>query len=176
MSLSASALFPYCCPKITDEQFNVFHSMERQLYSHLIFDLGRDPEQSMQVIGFWMWLELVICTKKDLVIQLLKLPIKELKEVANESVVCLRCMGSEILPFADGNFELVLLPKLVLQNIRLELLHEYRLTVINEVRRRVRDVCLRAFKNILEKVVDDKFCGGSGSISTTASPGELMEL
>ena len=109
MSLSAGVLFTYFCPEITDDQFNAFHSMERQLYSRLIFDLGRDPEQSMQVMGFWMWLELVICDKMDLVIHLLKLPIAVLNEVADESVVCLKCIGSEILPFRDGVFQLVLL-------------------------------------------------------------------
>ena len=107
-------------------------------------------------------------------IQLLKLPIKELKEVAGESVVCLRCMGSEILPFADGNFELVLLPKLVHQNIRLVLFHEYQLTMINGVRRRVRDVCVRAFKNILEKVVDDKFCAGLVVLQQQLVPERLV--
>lgn len=120
-----------------------------------------------------MWLELAI-SKLDLVAQLLKLPCTVQNEVADESVTCLKCVESDILPFTDGVCELIWLPKLVDKDISLQFFHEHSSTVIHGVAKRVNKVSVRAFKDILQIIHGEKYApiseGSGGAIDWSNEP------
>ncbi|KAK6144870.1 hypothetical protein DH2020_021690 [Rehmannia glutinosa] len=154
-SSKTQSLFPMeTCPQVSDEAFNLFHSIDRELYTRLIGNLRRDPAESIQVMAFWMWLEK---ESKDMnfIKRMLTLPLGLLNEVADETVTCLRCVESDSFLFGDGNGnEITLLPELLRGGriISLRLFHENRIAVLRSVFKIINTVCTRAFSDILQRV------------------------
>ncbi|CAA3030830.1 Hypothetical predicted protein [Olea europaea subsp. europaea] len=153
MESNGISLFPLeTCPPVTEEQFNIFHSGDRRLYSALIIDLGRDPTESMQVMAFWMWLEKEGNDKK-LVDRMFSLPLVLLNELADETVLCLKCVRNDRYPFLDGNEQISLLPDIVSSRISLRYFHENRVGVLRGVTQMMNSVCGRAFADILQRAM-----------------------
>ncbi|KAL3579272.1 hypothetical protein D5086_020776 [Populus alba] len=44
-------------PMVSPEEFKIFHTIDRTLYTRLVVNLNRDPADSMQVMALWIWLE-----------------------------------------------------------------------------------------------------------------------
>ncbi|KAL3650047.1 hypothetical protein CASFOL_006450 [Castilleja foliolosa] len=138
--------------QVSDENFNLFHSIDRELFTRLIQSLGRDPAHSVQIMAFWMWLER---ESKDMhfIKKLLTLPLALLNDVVDETVVCLRCLDDD--GFHGGDDSLVLLPEILSNRINnvvsLRLFHENRTAVAKAVGRIIDTVCKRAFGDILRR-------------------------
>ena len=77
---------------VTQEKFNLFHRMDRELYKILVVSLFRDPAESMQVHAMWLWLERV--GFRNVVKRVLALPNILINDVADETVMCLNCINS----------------------------------------------------------------------------------
>ncbi|KAL2549479.1 uncharacterized protein Fot_11009 [Forsythia ovata] len=153
MESNGPSLFPLeTCPPVTDEQFNIFHSGDRRLYALLIIDLGREPVESMQVMAFWMWLEKE-GNDKNLVDRILSLPLVMVNELADETVMCLKCVENDRYPFRDGNEFISLLPDIVSSRISLRHFHENRIGVLRGVTQVMNSVCGRAFIDILQRAM-----------------------
>ncbi|XP_073130792.1 uncharacterized protein [Henckelia pumila] len=147
------SLFPLeTCPPVSDEAFNLFHSIDRELYARLIQNLGRQPLESLKVMAFWMWLERE-GGNKILIRQLLSLPPPFLNRLADETVKCLKCVESDNYLFLNGNDRINLLPELVSARVSLRFFHENRVTVEHGVSKIISTVCLRAFNDILRRVL-----------------------
>ncbi|CAK9155120.1 unnamed protein product [Ilex paraguariensis] len=134
---------------ITNEQFNLFHSIDRELYSRLIFELGRDPGESMQVMAFWYWIER---SSIDFffVKKVLPLPSNLLDELVDETVTCLKCIESDTFS-VEGTAINNLQNFIDTGNLTLEYMHENRSRILRGVTKIVNEVCSRAFEDILRK-------------------------
>ncbi|KAG8390663.1 hypothetical protein BUALT_Bualt01G0107000 [Buddleja alternifolia] len=156
-SKNQETLFPLeTCPPVSDEAFNLFHSIDRRLFARLIQNLGRDPAESMQVMALWMWLERQ-GNDSSLINRMLSLPLMIVNELADETVSCLRCVENDSYVFGDGGYEITLLPELVGSRrgaavISLRFFHENRIAVLRGVSKIVGTVCVRAFNDILMRV------------------------
>ncbi|KAA8534326.1 hypothetical protein F0562_031847 [Nyssa sinensis] len=152
MASSTSSLFPLSyCPAITNEEFNLFHSIDRELYSLLILNLGRDPAESMHVMALWLWVEKAGHDHR-LVKKMLLLPATLLNALADETVTCLKCTENDEFPFdhnLEGNDISTLQTLIQSDIISLRYFHENRISVLRGVTKIVNEVCARAFEDIL---------------------------
>ncbi|KAL8533059.1 hypothetical protein ACS0TY_009348 [Phlomoides rotata] len=149
-SKPTQTLFPLeTCPQVSDDDFNLFHSIDRDLYTRLLQTLGRDPTESVRIMAFWMWLERESNDGK-LVKRLLSLPPLLLNEVADETKVCLMCLESDKLHFGG---EISLLPEILnCPIVSLRFFHENRSAVLRSIAKLISTVCARAFRDIPERV------------------------
>ncbi|KAL7109484.1 hypothetical protein ACP275_06G178100 [Erythranthe tilingii] len=147
------SLFPAeKCPQVPDEAFNLFHAIDRELYTRLIHNLGRDPAGSVQVMAFWIWLERET-NDMNLIKRMLSLPPSLLNEVADETDTCLKCVETDVFPFGEHHAnEVSLLSGLLTSPIvNLRFLHDHRIAVLRGVTRVINTVCSRAFSDILRR-------------------------
>ncbi|XP_057981089.1 uncharacterized protein LOC131166508 [Malania oleifera] len=151
ISSSSSLLSPPSASFVTQEEFNLFHSIDRELYTRLVLALGRDPGETMQVMALWLWLE-DAGGDQLLVKKLLSLPDTLLYSLADEALVCLRCVETDSFPAAATAAELPLTQSLLATDTTTTLstrfFHENRLAVLRGVTRIFNDVCARAFDDI----------------------------
>lgn len=138
---------------VTKEEFILFHSVDRKLFSRLFVELGRDTAQSINVMAFLMWIE-----KKsknyNLVEEILQSwPNAMLSNLADEVVVILNCIEISHYPnIFVGQSNLPLIQQIMSHNLSLEFFHKKRLEVINDVTKLINDVCVIAFEDIIEQV------------------------
>lgn len=147
----APSLYSFPSVDVSDEEFKLFHSIDRKLFARLVVGLGRDASESLQLMAFWLWLE---NSGNDmfLVKKVLSLPSQLVSEVADETVMCLKCVKNEHFPFME--VDLVLLPNLAVKNslISPAYLHDNRVAVLRGVKKIVTNVCFKAFDDILLRV------------------------
>ncbi|XP_058208143.1 uncharacterized protein LOC131321152 [Rhododendron vialii] len=157
---------PSSCPPITTEEFNTFHAIDRALYTLLIFALGRDPAESMRVMGLLLWLER---NGPDfrLVKRMLSMKTSLVNSVADESVVCLNCVETDgWFRFDPHGNDLPLLRSLLRRDLSLRFFHENRVSVLCGVTKIVSEVCARAFEDITTRILGHRnpiFVGSSSS-------------
>ncbi|XAR56110.1 hypothetical protein NMG60_11036442 [Bertholletia excelsa] len=134
-----------------DDEFKLFHTIDRRLFYLLVLVLQREPAQSLQVVAFWLWLERSRL-RRLLVADLLSLPVATVNAAADEAVACLTCAEVDFLGphyvdlpihrtilVVDFGGEMSLL-RYVLEN---------RIAALHDVAKIVNEVCLRAFEDIL---------------------------
>ncbi|TKY44448.1 hypothetical protein E2542_SST31619 [Spatholobus suberectus] len=138
---------------VTQEEFNLFHRIDRELYRILVINLFREPAESMQVHAMWLWLERV--GFRNVVKRVLSLPNILINEVADETVMCLNCINSNssITPSSSESGEIPLLQSLVDKEISLQFLYENRVRALQGVAKVVHDVCVRAFTDIMQQAM-----------------------
>ncbi|KAI5396290.1 hypothetical protein KIW84_062483 [Lathyrus oleraceus] len=137
---------------VTKEEFNLFHSIDRQLFSRLVMELGRETSESINVMAFIMWVERK--TKDyNLVLKILqRWPDLMVRNLADEIVVLLNCIENSEYPNASASeSKLLLIQHILRHNVTLEYFYEKRLDVITEVTKFINDVCVRAFSDIIEQ-------------------------
>ncbi|XP_019194019.1 PREDICTED: uncharacterized protein LOC109188014 [Ipomoea nil] len=142
------SLYSFPSVYVSDEDFKLFHSIDRKLFARLVVGLGRDPSESLQLMAFWLWLENA-GNDMFLVKKVLSLPAQLVSEVAEETVLCLKCVKNENFPFME--VDLALLPNLVRKNGLTSpvYLHHNRVAVMRGLKKMVTKVCFRAFEDIL---------------------------
>jgi hypothetical protein len=165
-----SSIFPYPDPGynivVTKEELNLFHSVDRKLFIHLVKSLGRETSQAINIMAFFMWLEKK-SNDMNLVQKLLfRWPEVALIDLVNESAVVLDCIEFSRFPvdFSPEN-HLPLIEYILRRNdLTLNFFHNNRLEVIKEVTKLINDICIRAFSDIIEKMhhgVDQRFYLGN---------------
>ncbi|XP_061363183.1 uncharacterized protein LOC133306789 [Gastrolobium bilobum] len=142
---------------VTKEEFNLFHNIDRLLFTRLVVKLGRDPGQSIHVMSFILFLEKM---SKDfrLVKNLLSWPDKMLHNLADESLLALNCIESVHFPYNANIHDkgLPLIQNLTRMTISLKYLTEKRMHIIPAVTKLLNEVCSRAFTDIVQKVQYEK--------------------
>lgn len=154
MASSSMSMFSTSCPPSplpTDEQFNLYHSIDRQLYKILIFNLGRDMAESMHVMAFWLWMEQQIIGGMTLVKKMLCLPHSLINDLADEAALCLKCVENEEV----SHQELSLIPIFVGKNITLNSLYQQRVKVVRGITLMINQVCIRIFCDINKSFLKD---------------------
>jgi hypothetical protein len=165
-----SSIFPYPDPGynivVTKEELNLFHSVDRKLFIHLVKSLGRETSQAINIMAFFMWLEKK-SNDMNLVQKLLfRWPEVALIDLVNESAVVLDCIEFSRFPvdFSPEN-HLPLIEYILRRNdLTLNFFHNHRLEVIKEVTKVINDICIRAFSDIIEQMhhgVDQRFYLGN---------------
>ncbi|KAK7388263.1 hypothetical protein VNO78_23074 [Psophocarpus tetragonolobus] len=143
-----------CSFLVSQEEFNMFHRIDRELYTILVMSLFRDPAECMQVHAIWMWMERV--GFRNVVKRALALPNILINEVADETVMCLNCINNSSLmlsPSSADNSEIPLLQSLVDKEISLHFFCENRVSALQGVAKVMQEVCVRAFSDIMQQAM-----------------------
>ncbi|KAG8367148.1 hypothetical protein BUALT_Bualt16G0042500 [Buddleja alternifolia] len=131
--------------QVSLEEFKLFHRIDRKLYVVLVKYLSRDPSECLQIMGLWLWLERGggFC---NIIGTILSLPQYLINELADEAVVCLKCINNQF-PFEAAKIPLT--GNLLKKDISLQFFLKNRLTVSHEVQRLVSDIYILALSDIM---------------------------
>ena len=135
---------------VTKEEFNLFHNIDRQLFTRLVVGLSRDTSQSTHVMAFIMWLEKK-CKDFKMVANLLNWPDNLLNDLADEAVLALNCIERSQFPYSCDKV-LPLIHNISRGTMTLQYFHENRIEIIPAVTKYLNDVCTRAFTDIVQQV------------------------
>ncbi|EPS70694.1 hypothetical protein M569_04070, partial [Genlisea aurea] len=125
-----------------------FHSIDRDLYRILVKDLERDRTQSLYTMALWLWLERREFCR--LVTKILPLPPSLINELADEALICLRCLDPRIPPLESSN-EIPLTQGLITnREISLPYFLQNRSTGLQQIEAIVTGVCIPAFSDVAE--------------------------
>lgn len=77
---------------ITIEDLHLFHTVDRRIFSRLVINLARSPAESLLVMALWLWLEDL--DFQSIVDKMVSFPDSVVDGLANEAVLCLKCVES----------------------------------------------------------------------------------
>lgn len=137
---------------VSQEEFNIFHSIDRQLYTILVVNLWRDPVESMQVMALWLWLERL--GYDSVVKKMLSLPQILINELADEAIICLNCIHNNLISSSSDNNDIPLTQTLMEKEISLQFFLENRLNGIAGLTKIMNDVCIRALSDLMQQAVE----------------------
>ncbi|KAL9680395.1 hypothetical protein QQ045_018274 [Rhodiola kirilowii] len=143
---------------ITLEDFKIFHSIDRQLYTRLVISLGHDPTESMHVMALLLWLERSSTSNLYLVNRLLKLPDTILYHVVEEIASVLKVVENDDFPYIHEDVNSSKIPLLQTlmskhDDVTLRFFHSHRLGLVRGVTHLMNEICVKVFNDIMQKVV-----------------------
>ncbi|OVA05969.1 hypothetical protein BVC80_1707g74 [Macleaya cordata] len=139
---------------LTIDDLKTFHTIDRELYTRLVIDLGRDLMQSMEMIALWIWLEEV--GYPNLILKMQTLPNQIINAIAEEAQLCLHCIASRTppLPPTDSiSYLPVTLTLMEGNSISLEYLFQNRERAVMKILTTVNTVCTNVFNDIVQQVL-----------------------
>ncbi|KAI4344604.1 hypothetical protein L6164_011811 [Bauhinia variegata] len=151
---------------VSREEFNLFHSADRDLYKLLVINLGREPSASMQVMALYLWLELM--GYRYLVKKILSLPLILVNDIADEATACLAIVVNPILA-STSSFDIPLLQNLVDKPISLQFFYENHVAAGRGVGVMMQEVCMRAFSDIMQFAMMRNYPYSSSAAETTTT-------
>lgn len=130
----------------------MFHTIDRTLFTRLVFNLRREPAEATQVMALWLWLEMVGEEIDMVYSKILSLPDALLIALVDESLMALDCIVSDNFPFADVSSadNIPLIQHLTKSGVSLRFFHDNRTGIIRGVTRIINEVCVRAFEDIVK--------------------------
>ncbi|XP_022147684.1 uncharacterized protein LOC111016553 [Momordica charantia] len=130
---------------VSQEEFNLFHKIDRELYAILAVKIRRDPMEALQIMAFWLWLERA--GFRHIVFRMLRLPLLLINELADEAAAALAALSSDRPPpFSD----LTLTRNFLEREISLRFLYANRQIAVQGIDKLRNDVCFRAFQDIMD--------------------------
>ncbi|KAA3486157.1 Rho guanine nucleotide exchange factor [Gossypium australe] len=149
------AMVPRGAYFVPNQQFNMFHNIDRELYAVLVMNLCRDPVESLHCIALWLWLERV--GFKKVVTKLLSLPRVLVNELADEALACLGVIHNEkVSPLSTRRNDTPLMQRLIDSELALPFFAKHRLIAVRGLAKLVNEVCMRALKDIMQQAVERK--------------------
>ena len=143
---------------ITQEEFYAFHNIDRQYFIRLVFGLKRDPIDVMQAIALWLWLERV--NKCQYICLLIKLSDTMFEIIYEETLLCLRVVvTNELIIYPNNNEVIPTIKSIVGQNrneFNLNFFKENRMNIIGGVDNFIQQVCLRAFHDLIQILINSR--------------------
>ncbi|KAI3737164.1 hypothetical protein L2E82_27159 [Cichorium intybus] len=139
--------------RMTQAELNDFHSVDRELYATLVYDLWRDPIEAIQMMAIWIWLERVSMVFPDLTRRILTLPFHLIDKLGDEALLCWSCIDNVRLLFSASVNDFPLTTILLKKEMPLDFLRKFRefsITGINEV---ITIVCANCFKDIWDGAI-----------------------
>ncbi|GAB2282575.1 hypothetical protein Dimus_017114 [Dionaea muscipula] len=131
-------------------EFTLFHKIDIDLYTKLVFKLDRDPKESMLVMAFFLWFERLGCY--NFVFSIVPLPLPMVNKFANEALACLGCIyGGQTVASSSSDNDISLLCAFSKRAISLRFFHVERATAIENINKILRKVCGRALWDIMER-------------------------
>lgn len=153
---------------LSDEELIAFHSIDRDLYAFLVLALFRDPIECLEILAFWIWLERTNLT--EIVKKQLSLPYVLVNELADEALLCLKCIKN--VHFLSEGCEVPLIQTLTDTEISLRDLYRNRLIIIPELECIKIRVCARAFRDITQAGIERKLAHAQEAASPSYSNGQ----
>ncbi|XP_042520461.1 uncharacterized protein LOC122093963 [Macadamia integrifolia] len=142
---------------VTTEELRWFHSIDSEIFRRLVLSLGRGVEETMKIIGLWLWLESM--GFPNMVVRLLSLPDIVLNLITNEAVNCLNALERGASANTNtNNDEQLLFTRRILNStvISLSFLNENRISAIRSITKFLTDVGNRVFDDIIQKTINHR--------------------
>lgn len=146
-------------PLVPWEVFKSFHTIDRNLYSRLVFELTRDPGESMKVMALWLWIEKNNFSPLGyhwILRTLLPSHPSPLNAFADESVAALKTIEwepSSPAP-APSAFDLPMFWSMTRKLVSLKDFCDNRGNVAYGVNKMLDQVCIRAFQDLMQRALD----------------------
>ncbi|KAK6126745.1 hypothetical protein DH2020_039516 [Rehmannia glutinosa] len=134
--------------EVTLDEFKIFYGLDRELYTILVRDLCRNPSESLQIMGFWLWLERGgFC---NLISKILSLRQFLINKISDEALTCLKLVNNQF-PVSSEAPGFPLTQRLINSEISPQYFHENRRTIFHDVQNLVSDVYIPALSDIMEQ-------------------------
>ncbi|KAK9073403.1 hypothetical protein SSX86_007727 [Deinandra increscens subsp. villosa] len=140
-------------PKMTEVEFNDFHSVERELYAILVYDLWRDPIEAIQMIAIWIWLERITMESPNLTRRILTLDSHLIDKVGNEALLCWTCVDNVALLFTSSVTDFPLTNILLKKDMPIDFFRKHRDVTIAGINDVINVVCATCLKDIWDGAV-----------------------
>ncbi|XP_022987466.1 uncharacterized protein LOC111485004 [Cucurbita maxima] len=174
-SSSSSSLSISLCSStfVSQQEFNLFHKIDRQLYTILVINIGRDPMEALQIMAFWLWLERV--GFRHVVYRMLQLPVLLINELADEALTALTCIVSDNPPPSsdDYNNSIPLTQNFMKKEISLQFLYANRQIAMEGITKILNEVCFRAMRDIMLNAISHRKIPSSVSVPLPPPPPPL---
>ncbi|KAF8034025.1 hypothetical protein BT93_C0337 [Corymbia citriodora subsp. variegata] len=135
---------------IPQQHYELFHSIDRALYTILAIQLCRDPAESLYVIALLLWLERT--GFPHAVKTVLSLPKMLVSDLADEAVACLSFIFNHC-SFSNGGADVPLMRGVIGRRISPQFLHENQDDARQVISKIMNTVCVRALTDIMQKAV-----------------------
>ncbi|KAK8545256.1 hypothetical protein V6N13_066542 [Hibiscus sabdariffa] len=136
---------------VSDQEFNMFHSIDRTLYGLLVMDLWRDPVEALQFVALWIWLERV--GFRHVVKKILALPRMLINELADEAFMCLNIIqNDQVSTLALAN-DVNSMQNLIHEDLCLQFFAKHRLVATRGLARIINEVCMRVLGDIMQVAI-----------------------
>ncbi|KAH0853851.1 hypothetical protein HID58_092809, partial [Brassica napus] len=133
------------------EQLHDFYVQERLLFVKLVQKFSRSPAESLLVMATWLWLEDFGFEHIFSVIMALNDPL--IAALANEAVLCFRCLESEEPP--NGFSQIPVTAEFM--DISLQIIYQNRYSAITGIKNFLTTVCSRIFSDIVQQVLPSSY-------------------
>lgn len=150
---------------ITQEEFFAFHNIDRKLFARLVFNMSIEPKEAMHVSAFWLWLEQL--EKAQYVATIVTLPDNIFKTILGETLLCLRVIECD--NFVHSNNLPMMQTIMGKDNINLRFFHENRVSIFLRIGNFVKEICLRAFKDLFQLAMENRHQSTITSIPLVSS-------
>ncbi|KAK8515458.1 hypothetical protein V6N13_139563 [Hibiscus sabdariffa] len=137
---------------VSDQEFNVFHRIDRTLYGLLVMDLWRDPVEALQFVALWLWLERV--GFRHVVKKILTLPLMLINELADEAFVCLNIIHNDQVSTLDLANDIHSMQNLIHGDLCLQFFAKHRLIANRGLARILNEVCMRVLGDIMQIAIE----------------------
>ncbi|KAL5564515.1 hypothetical protein UlMin_027679 [Ulmus minor] len=137
---------------VSQHDFNVFHSIDRELYTLMVITLLRDPAESLQIMALWIWLEQK--GFKNVVKQMLSFPHFLINELAEEALSFLNfILAGNAASFSYENGDMSVIQSLMEKELAFHFFYENRINAAQEIAKIVKEVCVRALSDIMARPI-----------------------
>ncbi|KAF9604708.1 hypothetical protein IFM89_009144 [Coptis chinensis] len=150
---------------VSNEELHSFHSIDRDLFTRLVVHLCRDPFQTMRIMALWLWLE--EAGYPSIILSLQTLPDHVVNYVADEALTILDSLETANLP-PPTCATVPMTFNFINQEVSLQLLHEFRVYVLDGIAKVLCEVCSRVFGDIRQ--------GGSDGTGQNVVTNQVPEL
>ncbi|GMH07752.1 hypothetical protein Nepgr_009592 [Nepenthes gracilis] len=134
--------------EVTQAEFHIFHTIDRQLFTILVYNLCLDQRQSARIMALWIWLEGQ--SFDTLVEDILTFPRPLIDALCQETIKCLKSAEDDVFPYPEDD-DIPLLRSLVRKEISLRYFHNNRVRVLRGVGKIVEQTCSCAFEDIVQQ-------------------------
>ncbi|KAF5181729.1 3,4-dihydroxy-2-butanone 4-phosphate synthase [Thalictrum thalictroides] len=134
---------------VSVEELKSFHIIDQELYARFTTELHHNPNEVMQVMSFWLWLE--EAGYPSIIEVLRSLSDDAINAVYEEAITCLRCMESDNPPSegtSDGDSIPITYNSLLNGEVSLAILYENRALVLDGLSKILAQVCTQVFEDI----------------------------
>lgn len=163
---------PLSSGTVSQEEFKLFHAIDRELYTLLAIKLWRDPAESMQIIALLMWLEST--GFPNVIKKMTSLPCILVNEIADEAVSCLNCIDTAMDTLQEMDMDIPLIQCLMEKEISLQFFHENRVHAKREIQRIAKQVCRRALADIMQQSIEERNRASRSQSSAAAAADQTV--
>ncbi|XP_076918382.1 uncharacterized protein LOC143578791 [Bidens hawaiensis] len=131
---------------------NDVHSIYRELYAILVYDLWRNPIEAIQMMAIWIWLERIMVAP-DLTRRILTLSSDLIDSVGNEALFCWTCVDNINKFFSSLVTNLPLTKILLKKDMPIGLFLKQREQTIMGIKELIYRVCASCLKDIWDGAI-----------------------